>query len=146
MSNKSYSELTRLKTIEERFDYLKMPGKVGEETFGHDRYLNQMFYKSKKWLNKRDEIIARDGGYEFGLKEEGNEIPDGEPIIVHHINPITAEDIENDDPKLYDNENLISMTLNRHNDLHYRNQLSIPLKLVERKPGDTCLWGRRKND
>lgn len=139
--NKSYSELSKLKTLKERFDYLKYDRKVGEETFGYSRYMNQIFYKSKKWKDDvRKKIIVRDNGCECGL--EG--YPIGGRIIVHHINPITIEDIEYDRPCLYDPENLVCVGHQMHNAIEFSDDSIIKsYEVVERKPGDTCLWERR---
>lgn len=132
---KSYNELRRLKTFEERFDYLKLNGTVGNTTFGYDRYINQMLYKSDRWLRVRDKAIIRDEGCDLGV--EGYEIYD--EILVHHINPITLEDIENNSPIVFDLNNLITTTLRTHNGMHYgsKNPRVLP---KERTRNDTCPW------
>ena len=136
---RTYSELSKLTTFDERFEYLKIGDKkVGEDTFGGRRYLNQMLYKSDKWKKVRDEVIVRDLGRNMGL--EGEEFGEGEEVIVHHLNPITQEDIELQRPCLFDLENLISVNLPTHNAIHYGSKESIQNRYEERKPGDTKLW------
>lgn len=138
MGKRTYSELSKLKTFDERFEYLKLGNKkVGEETFAGHRYLNQRLYKSDRWKSTRSKIITRDLGRDLGL--EGEEIPDGEEIIVHHLNPITIEDIVEERPCVYDEENLISSRLKTHNAIHYGNKETLD-RFVERQPGDTKLW------
>ena len=136
MMNKSYSELITLKTFKERFEYLKCPGSVGIDTFGSGRYLNQDLYGSQWWKNQRNKIIARDGGFDMAL--------DGYPtnrIVIHHINPITVEDFENDSPLIYDSENLVCVDFLTHQAIHYGTFESVkPVGIVERKPNDTCPW------
>lgn len=134
--SKSYKELRQLKTFSERFEYLKLSGLVGQETFGSDRYLNQMFYRSPKWKKVRGEVIVRDNGCDLGV--DGYEI--GAGVIVHHLNPITEEDILDDRPSLYDPNNLICVSHSTHNALHYGDASLLPKPLVERKPFDTCPW------
>lgn len=136
--NKSYSEVMQLKTFEERFEYLKLNGVVGKETFGYDRILNQVLYKKSKWRRKRNDIIIRDNGCDLGI--EGREIYG--PVLVHHINPITIEDILNDHPKVYDDENLICVTRNTHNAIHYSDESILVKDPIERTPNDTCPWRR----
>lgn len=133
---KSYRELSRLKTFKERFDYLKLSGVVGASTFGYDRYLNQKLYTSQRWQHTRDQVIIRDGGCDLGI--EGYELNDR--IIVHHINPITAEDIENDESIIFDLNNLISTSHNTHNAIHFSDESLIPKGPIERKRNDTCPW------
>lgn len=136
MMIRSYRALNKIKTFLERYQYLRLDGKVGESTFGYDRYINQILYTSKQWRRTRDGIILRDDGYDLGMKDyniQGN-------IIVHHINPITLEDIELERDIVYDPENLISTALNTHNAIHYGNESLLPKPLVERKRNDTCPW------
>lgn len=135
---KSYSELITLQTFEERFEYLKLNGVVGKETFGFDRILNQILYKKPKWRRKRNDIIIRDNGCDLGI--EGREIYG--PVTVHHINPINVEDILNDNPMVYDDENLICVTQNTHNAIHYSDDNILVKDPIERKPNDTCPWKR----
>ena len=135
---KSYSELIPLETYEERFEYLKLNGVVGKETFGFDRILNQILYKNPRWRRKRNDIIIRDNGCDLGI--EGREIRG--PITVHHINPITVEDILNGNPIVYDDENLICVTQNTHNAIHYSDDSILIKDPIMRKPNDTCPWKR----
>lgn len=137
MMNRSYSELKRLKTFEERFSYLKLSGIVGEDTFGHDRYINQLLYKSRKWKTEtRPKIIARDNGCDLGV--EGHEIFGA--ITVHHINPVTVDDILNDRPIVHDPENLISTSHLTHNAIHYSNEDILIKDPIVRSKNDTCPW------
>lgn len=138
MSIKTYSELISLPTFKERFEYLKIGGLIGEETFGYDRYLNQILYRSDEWRKFRRDIIIRDDGkdlacedYEVGLR-----------AIVHHINPITVEDVLNRDPKIFDPENVITTSLNTHNAIHYGDESLLILEPIERSMNDTCPWKR----
>lgn len=136
MMSRSYRDLRRLSTFEERFRYLALRGRVGRETFGFDRWVNQGFYKSREWRQARDQVIVRDSGCDLGV--EGYEIYD--KIYIHHINPITLEQIERGDPCLVDPDNLITVTHRTHNAIHYGNERLLPSPLVERRPGDTKLW------
>lgn len=136
MRIRSYSELRRIPTFEERFDYLQLKGSVGAKTFGFERYLNQQFYRSTQWRQTRDIVIARDLGMDLGI--EGYEIYDR--IIIHHMNPMTAEDIENGEGHILDPEFLITTCHNTHNAIHYGDASLLPQILVERRPGDTKLW------
>lgn len=134
---RTYSELMKLKTFEERFNYLKLDGKVGKETFGYDRILNQMLYKDPEWRKEvRPKIIKRDQGYDLGCRDR--EI--GGSVLVHHIDPITVEDILRRDPKVFDPENLISTCLTTHNAIHYSDESILMKDPIERKPNDTCPW------
>ena len=133
---KTYSELSKLKTFEERFRYLQETSKIGEETFGFDRYANQQFYRSKKWRDVRDKVIIRDGACDLGI--EGREIPKN--AIIHHLNPITMEQIINRDPIIFDPDNLITVSHRTHNAIHYGNEDQLLKGPVERKQGDTCPW------
>ena len=135
---RTYSELITLPTFEERFQYLKLNGQVGESTFGFDRYLNQLFYKSDEWLRLRDQIIIRDNGCDLGI--EGREI--NERILIHHMNPIRKEDILNRSRHLLDPEFLICTVKRTHDAIHYGDEnllLTIP---KERRKNDTCPWRR----
>jgi hypothetical protein len=133
---KTYSRLKRLNTFDERFSYLKLKGLVGESTFGYDRYLNQFLYKSKRWINARDLVIIRDGGCDLGIV--GCEIFD--KIIVHHMNPITIEDIELNKDEVFDPEFLICTTMNTHNAIHFGNESKILKLPAVRTKNDTCPW------
>lgn len=133
--NLSYKELSRLKTFEERYDYLRLKGVVGERTFGSNRYLNQALYHSDEWKRLKREIIVRDNGCDLGV--EGYEIRDR--IYIHHMNPITKADILDRNPKVLDPNNLICCSYNTHQAIHYGDKSLLNL-LVERRPGDTKLW------
>lgn len=138
---RTYTELSKLKTFEERFEYLKIGGRIGEETFGHDRYLNQMLYRSPEWRKIRREVVARDGGYDLGVA--GCEIVG--TITVHHMNPITIEDVINRSPYVFDLEYLITTSTDpTHKAIHYADDKSFALirPFQERKPNDTCPWKR----
>lgn len=135
---KTYSELARLETFEERYQYLRLRGSVGSETFGFDRYLNQVFYQSPKWKSVRDYVIIRDKGCDLGV--EGFEIHGR--ILIHHINPITLEDIEKESAFLLDPEYLISTTHNTHNAIHYGDESLLIRAPIERTRNDTCPWRR----
>lgn len=134
---KLYSELIRLPSFKERFDYLKLSGQVGEETFGYNRYLNQRFYQtSKEWKDIRRFVIARDLGRDLGV--EGYDIHG--PVYIHHMNPITLEDIETFSDNLVNPEFLITTCFSTHNALHYGNENLTALSFGERAPDDTCPW------
>ena len=133
---RSYSELLAMPTFLERFEYLSLPGMIGRETFGSQRYLNQEFYRSREWKRLRDNIIVRDNGCDLGV--EGFDIFD--KIIVHHINPLTIADIEDDVDEIYDPEFLICCSFDTHNAIHYGDERLLPSLPVERRPGDTCPW------
>lgn len=133
----SYKEMLTYDTFEDRLKYLSLAGRVGEETFASHRYLNQRFYRSREWKNLRNHIVARDLGRDLGV--EGYEIAYGPSIMVHHINPLTLDDIREGSDKLFDPDNLITVTQLTHNQIHYGTGNS-RLPMVERKPGDTKLW------
>ncbi len=135
---KRYSELKCLKTFDERFNYLLLKGNVGKETFGFDRYLNQEFYnKSIEWKRIRNFVIVRDNGCDLGIP--GHEITGR--IYIHHINPINPDDIKNSSDKLLDPENLICVSHETHNAIHYGNTSFLNKnKIVERTKNDTCPW------
>lgn len=135
---KSYSELVKLQTYEERFEYLKLNGSVGVDTFGGSRYLNQVFYKSDEWKTARNTVIIRDNGCDLGIEDRSI----GKPILVHHINPITKEDILNRDPSLTDPENLICVSKLTHDAIHYGDENLLVKAPVERSKNDTCPWRR----
>jgi len=137
---KRYRELILLPTLDERFEYLKIGQKVGEETFGFDRYLNQTFYESREWRNLRNYVIARDGGNDMALN--GNDIQG--LIVVHHINPITVEEIKAHDPKVLDPDNLVCVADKTHKAIHYGDKKLLQAGMViERTPFDTCPWKQR---
>lgn len=133
---RTYSELIQLPTFEERYRYLRLGGRVGEDTFGFDRYLNQLFYKSDEWLSRRDEIIIRDNGCDLGIP--GREIYGR--ILIHHMNPIAVRDILNRTEYLLNPEYLISTIKNTHDAIHYGNEESLILVPPERVKNDTCPW------
>ena len=135
---KTYSELIQFPTFIERYRYLKIGGRVGEDTFGHDRYLNQALYSSYEWKRFRREIILRDNGCDLGC--EDRELY--EKILIHHINPITIEDVIRRDPKIFDPENVISTSHITHNAIHYGDESLLFTELIERRPNDTCPWRR----
>jgi len=136
MRTRRYSELRRLETFEERFEYLSLKANVGESTFGYDRWINQQFYRSSEWRQLRDQIIVRDEGMDLGV--DGYEIHDR--IIIHHMNPMTAEQIELGIEDILNPEYLITTTHRTHNAIHYGDR-SLLLRLPpERRPGDTKLW------
>lgn len=133
---RTYSELITLPTFEERYRYLKLGGRVGEETFGFDRYINQIFYQSDEWRSIRDFVIVRDGGCDLGM-------PDREihtRILVHHMNPIRQEDILRRSKFLLDPEYLICTIKNTHDAIHYGDESLLILAPVERTKNDTCPW------
>lgn len=133
---RSYSELLRLDTHEDRFEYLALRGVVGEKTFGYDRWMNQDFYSSRQWKRIRNHVIVRDNGCDLGL--DGYDIHDS--IYVHHMNPMNVNDIAGDDPSILDPEFLIAVTLRTHNAIHYGDKRLLLRPLVERRAGDTKLW------
>lgn len=133
---RTYSELITLPTFEERYKYLRLGGKVGNETFGFDRYLNQMFYKTDEWLKIRDYVIVRDNGCDLGI--EGREIHDR--ILVHHMNPITKEDILRRSDYLLNPEYLICTVKRTHDAIHYGDDSLLFKGLTVRTKNDTCPW------
>lgn len=135
---RTYSELTRLPTFEERFRYLKLDGLVGKDTFGFDRYLNQEFYRSKEWKEVRDFVIVRDNGCDLGM--DGYEIVGR--IYIHHMNPITVNDIVHSSDFLLNPDYLICVSHNTHNAVHYGDEDLLVTVPVERRKNDTCPWKR----
>lgn len=136
MSIRTYSELIKIPTFKERFEYLRLDGTVGEETFGFDRYLNQIFYKSPEWKAARDFVIIRDQGCDLAM--EGHEIFGR--ILVHHMNPIRIEDIVNRSKYLLDPEYLICTIKNTHDAIHYGDGSLLIAGPIERTKNDTCPW------
>lgn len=133
---RTYSEMKKLNSFEERFEYLKLSGNVGDDTFGFDRYLNQRFYNSKLWKKVRDEIIVRDNGCEFGIDSEpiyGN-------IIIHHMNPIRIDDVLNVTEYLTNPEYLVCVSDKTHKALHYSKLDKASRKPIQRSKNDTCPW------
>lgn len=136
MTIKRYSELVNLRSIEERFDYLKLHGSVGQETFGWERYANQVFYKSPEWRKIRDEVIFRDDGCDLGIP--GYEI--GGKILVHHMNPVVTTDLKYRNPQVLDPEFLICVSFQTHQAIHFGDRSLLPQVPIVRTPGDTKLW------
>lgn len=135
---RTYSELIKLQTFEERFQYLQLNGRVGEETFGFDRYLNQKFYNDPEWLRIRDQVIIRDNGCDLAM-------PDREiktQILVHHMNPIDKEDILRRSNFLLNPEYLICTIKATHDAIHYGDESKLIIMPPERRPNDTCPWRR----
>ena len=131
-----YSELMRLHTFKERYDYLRLGGIVGTSTFGFDRYINQDFYRSREWRSVRDQTIVRDNGCDLGI--DGYEIHGN--LLVHHMNPMTADDVVYGEEWIVNPEFLITTTNETHNAIHYGNQSLLKTPFVPRVPGDTKLW------
>lgn len=137
MRTRRYSELVRLDSFEERFEYLSLRGAVGQETFGFDRFMNQQFYRSRQWRDIREFCIARDEGMDLAVP--GFEIYD--KILIHHMNPMTVEQVEHGDVSILDPDFLITTTHNTHNAIHFGDRSLLRLPPAERVPGDTRLWG-----
>lgn len=133
---RTYSELIEIPTFEERFKYLKLDGKVGEDIFGHRRWLNQEFYRSSEWLRFRDRIILRDFGRD--LATEGYEIYGS--VLIHHLNPITYDDILNRNPCIFDPDNVVCTKLSTHNAIHYGDETLLLNPQIVRTQNDTCPW------
>ena len=133
---KTYSELMMLPTFLERYEYLKLSGRVGETTFGGKRYLNQILYKTDRWLRFRNKIIIRDNGCDLGIVDR--EIM--ERLTVHHINPITVEDVLNNNPKVFDPENVITTADITHKAIHYGDSNLLMKEPIIRREYDTCPW------
>lgn len=136
MNTRCYTELRRIRDYKDRYNYLVLGGEVGRKTFGHDRYLNQLFYTSYEWKHVRNIVIARDLGCDMGV--EGYEIFDR--IYIHHMNPMTPDNIIHDDPTILDPEFLISVSHQTHNAIHYGDARLLKQLPVDRRPGDTKLW------
>lgn len=136
MRSRSYSELRRLETFEERYEYLRLGGEVGHATFGFDRWLNQRFYQTREWDLARSRVIARDMGCDLGIP--GYDIHTG--LLVHHMDPLTREDLLNRETYVLDPEFLITTTHRTHNAIHYGDRSQLPRPFTPRFPGDTRLW------
>lgn len=136
MNIRTYSELIKLPTFEERYAYLRLGGRVGEATFGFDRYLNQIFYKSDEWLAIRDKVIIRDNGCDLGI--EGREIESS--ILIHHMNPISKKDILERSDFLLNPEYLICTIKNTHDAIHYGDENLLIKDPIVRRKNDTCPW------
>lgn len=135
-TNRCYSELCKLNTFQERLNYLKLDGAVGEATFGYDRYLNQQFYRSAEWHRIRNQVIIRDMGCDLGV--EGYDIHGR--ILIHHMNPVTEKDILQHSTYLTDPEYLIAVSHKTHNAIHYGNADTTDASPAERTTNDTCPW------
>lgn len=133
---RSYRELSRISDFEERYRYLALRGSVGRATFGYDRHINQKFYTSREWRTIRNHVITRDNGCDLGV--EGYEI--NSQLLIHHMNPITVDDILQHDEDILDPDYLITTTHNTHNAIHFGDERQLPRPLVPRQPGDTRLW------
>lgn len=145
MSIKTYSKLISIPTYEERFKYLQIKNAIGKDTFGYDRYLNQILYHSSEWKRLRNEIIIRDNGCDLAF--DGYEI--NSRILIHHLNPITVDDVKNRSPMVFDPENLVCVTHNTHNAIHYGDDNLLIKSPVIRSVNDTCPWkqiGRRQSE
>ena len=138
-NKRSYEELKEFSTFAERFEYLKLSGGVGSETFGSDRYLNQLLYRSEEWKRFRRQILLRDNGCDLGL--EDRPLVDGR-ITIHHLNPITKQQILSRDPVIFDPDNAISCSHNTHLAIHYGSLSNVDMQVVRRIPNDTCPWRR----
>lgn len=133
---RTYSDLSRIDTFEERYIYLALHGEVAYSTFGFDRYINQKFYTSSQWRHVRRQVILRDEGCDLGIP--GYEIHNR--LVIHHMNPMTFDDIAHGDPSVVDPEFLITTTHQTHNAIHYGDAKMLPKPHVDRRPGDTKLW------
>jgi len=136
MRTKSYSELRWIESFEDRFEYLKLGGTVGRATFGFDRHINQAFYTSHEWKEAKRHVIIRDQGCDLGVK--GFEINGA--LLVHHMNPMSVDDVIHGEEWILNPEFLITTTQNTHNAIHFGDASQLRIKFVERKPGDTRLW------
>mgnify|MGYP003399573230 FL=1 len=136
MSIRTYSELITIPTFEERFEYLQLKGSVGKDTFGYDRYLNQVLYRSPEWKRLRNQIIIRDGGCDLAC--DGYDIYG--KVLIHHLNPITVEDVLARSRKVFDPDNLVCVTHNTHNAIHYGDSDLLVTGVITRTKNDTCPW------
>lgn len=136
MNRRSYRELLQLSTFEDRYNYLRLNGQVGIDTFGFDRWLNQRLYKSIEWKQLRNKIIVRDEGCDLAI----NGIPCFGRAIIHHMNPITEEELMHGDDSVFDPDNLVLCSLQTHNAIHYGTSDSLRQDYAERRPNDTCPW------
>ena len=133
---RTYHDLIQIPSFLERYEYLKIGGVVGETTFGYERYLNQMLYSSRKWKDARNRVLIRDDGCDMGLAD----YPIGDKIYVHHMNTITPEMVEENDPVLFEPEFLICVSYQTHNAIHYGDKSLLPQEPIQREPNDTCPW------
>ena len=135
---RTYSELKKLESMDDRFEYLRLNGTVGRSTFGYDRYINQTLYNDPRYKSARDVVILRDDGCDLGIK--GYKIQ--EKLTVHHMNPLTLEDIQQMKPEIFDPEYLICSSPNTHQAVHYGDKSLLPKLPIERRKNDTCPWKR----
>lgn len=133
---RSYKELSRIPTFEERYRYLRLQGQVGKDTFGFDRYLNQILYTSSEWKRFRREILIRDDGCDLGIPDR---LIQGK-VLIHHINPLTVEDVERRSPVIFDPNNVICVSHMTHQAIHYGDDNLLPKDPIIRRPGDHCPW------
>lgn len=136
MSIRTYSELIMIPTFEERFEYLQLKGSVGKDTFGYDRYLNQVLYRSPEWKRLRNQIIIRDGGCDLAC--DGYDIYN--KVLIHHLNPITVEDVLTRSRKVFDPDNLVCVSHSTHNAIHYGDVDLLVTGPIIRTKNDTCPW------
>lgn len=141
-TRKSYRELIKLGTFEERYEYLKLNGTVGALTFGSKRWVNQRFYSSQEWRRFRNEIILRDSGCDLGILDR--EIHGKRDVYIHHINPITEQQVLDRDPEILNPDNAITVTYNTHAMIHYGNSAGLRGVFAERTPHDTLLWTKQE--
>lgn len=143
---RTYRDMCQFDTFNERYEYLKLAGHVGEETFGCDRYLNQILYNTPEWKRFRREVIIRDNGCDLGIPDRvicpdiGMKLPRTSNVYIHHINPITKEDVLERRPNIFDLNNVICCSFKTHQAIHYGDASLLEPVLVERKPNDTCPW------
>ena len=130
-------ELRRLTTIEDRYAYLRLGGEVGEITFGFERWMNQAFYSSTEWKQVRHHVIARDLGFDMGVQDH----PINGKVFVHHMNPMTPDDIQDGNDAILDPEFLVTVSLRTHNAIHYGDPSQLPQPMIQRRAGDTVPWG-----
>lgn len=135
-SLKTYDELMSIEDFYDRFDYLKLNGQVGERTFGGNRYLNQRFYHSSEWGRIKSKVLVRDSGFDLGHPD----FPINGHIYIHHINPVTLDDVLSGDPRIFDLQNLISVSHYTHEAIHFGDRNLLPSLPMDRFPGDTKLW------
>lgn len=133
---RSYTQLSQLKTFEERFNYVRVSASIGVATFGFDRWLNQAFYTSREWRHVRQDVIARDRGCDLGIED----FPLWDRIAIHHLNPISVRELNEGDPAILDPEYLISVAHDTHNAIHFGKEAPVKNRIVTRHPGDTKLW------
>lgn len=134
---RNYRELIKLPTFKERYDYLRLGGVVGKDTFGFDRYLNQALYSSGEWKRFRNKIIIRDNGCDLAVP--GRDIL-GDRIIIHHIMPLTVKDLKERGSAIFDDDNVVCVSFNTHEAIHFGDESLLPAEFKERRPNDTCPW------